>query len=159
MVRNIAHARGTYALVLACDQSFHAPVGRLGEVTVDAGYWIYVGSAFGPGGLPSRLRHHLIPSRRPHWHLDYIKSDLRALDAWTTVDRVKREHLWADVLAGMHGASRPITGFGATDCTCPSHLIHLPRRPSWAFFRKAIRRRCPHHGPMVRVPLDTVHRW
>lgn len=157
MPLNIARSRGTYALVFVCTQPFRTLVGRLGAVTVDAGYWVYVGSAFGPGGLSSRLRHHLTPSRRPHWHLDYIKNGLHALAAWTTTDRVKREHLWVAVLAEMQGASRPIAGFGAADCGCASHLIHMPRRPSWATFRGAVQSRCRQHDPISHWALDTHH--
>ncbi|MBT8467436.1 MAG: DUF123 domain-containing protein, partial [Deltaproteobacteria bacterium] len=33
-------------------------VGRLGTICFDAPFYVYVGSAFGPGGLAARLRAH-----------------------------------------------------------------------------------------------------
>lgn len=63
---------GTYALIFHCAAPFCVRIGKLGLVEGPKGYWIYVGNAFGPGGLASRLTHHLKPSHRPHWHLDYL---------------------------------------------------------------------------------------
>ncbi len=141
---------GTYALVFNCNRPVRLPVGRLGLVDLPTGYWIYVGSAFGPGGLRSRLIHHLTPSPRPHWHLDHIKKALEPISIWATTDAVKREHAWACLLAGQKGAKRPIVGFGATDCRCRAHLIHRSRRPDFAGFRRRLGREIPHHGPVFR---------
>jgi Uri superfamily endonuclease len=148
-----ANRHGTYALVFNCSAPFQAVIGKLGPVFLTSGYWIYVGSAFGPGGLRSRLSYHLKPSHRPHWHLDYIKSALRPVEIWTTTDTIKREHDWAAIFSTGNGASRPIAGFGATDCTCRSHLIHLPRRPSFYRFKKQTRTVIPAHGPLFRLDL------
>jgi Uri superfamily endonuclease len=144
---------GTYALVFSCPAPFQAVAGRLGTVSLTCGYWIYVGSAFGPGGLRSRLFHHLKPSHRPHWHLDYIKNALRPVEVWTTTDPVKREHDWATMLSDRKGASRPIAGFGATDCTCRSHLIHMTRMPGFYGFKNQASRTIPAHGPLFRFDL------
>lgn len=148
-----ANRHGTYALVFNCSTSFQAVVGKLGPVYLSSGYWIYVGSAFGLGGLRSRLSHHLKPSHRPHWHLDYIKSTLRLVEIWTTTDTIKREHDWAAIVSTFNGASRPIEGFGATDCTCRSHLIHLPRRPGFFRFKKQTRTVIPAQGRLFRYDL------
>lgn len=144
---------GTYALVFNCSTPFQTVAGKLGPVRLSSGYWIYVGSAFGPGGLPARLSHHLKPSHRFHWHLDYIKKALCPVEAWTTTDAVKREHDWATIISTGNGASRPITGFGATDCTCHSHLIHFPRLPGFFRFKKMTRSMIPDHGPLFRFDL------
>ncbi len=144
---------GTYALVFRSSAPFQAVAGRLGPVFLSSGYWIYVGSAFGAGGLRSRLSHHLKPSHRPHWHLDYIKSALVPVEIWTTTDPVKREHDWATLFSDFNGASRPIDGFGATDCKCRSHLILLTRPPGFCRFEKQAHRAIPAHGPLFRVDL------
>jgi Uri superfamily endonuclease len=147
---------GTYALVFICNRPVRLPVGRLGQVDLAAGYWIYVGSAFGPGGLRSRLIHHLTPSQRPHWHLDHIKSVLQPIAIWATTDTVKREHAWATQLAGLKGSSRPIAGFGATDCGCRAHLIHRSRRPGFFSFQRRLRQEIPRHGPLFRFDPPAV---
>jgi Uri superfamily endonuclease len=146
---------GTYALVFNCSIPFQAVAGKLGAVLITCGYWIYVGSAFGPGGLRSRLSHHLKPSHRPHWHLDYIKSGLCPVEIWTTTDTFKREHDWAGGFSAINGASRPIRDFGASDCACRSHLIHLHRLPGFDRFKRQIRKVVPAHGPLFR--LDLTH--
>ena len=74
---------------------------------------------------------------------------------WTTVDTVKREHDWAGLLADFSEATLPITGFGASDCSCRSHLIRLPHRPSFARFVKSIHNAIPGHGPVSRVDLSS----
>lgn len=152
----IPSSGGTYALLFACPKTVCRTVGRLGRVHVASGYWIYVGSAFGPGGLSSRLSHHLTPAQRPHWHLDYIKDALSPLEAWYTTDPGPREHAWAALLADARGASRPLTGFGSSDCRCRAHLIHLKRRPGFAAFSKRVHRRLALHGRLFRSLLPPV---
>ena len=50
---------GTYALVMLLARTTALSVGKLGPVTFNAGYYVYTGSAFGPGGLAARSGHHL----------------------------------------------------------------------------------------------------
>ena len=151
IISKIDNRRGTYALIFSCAAPVEVVVGKLGPVFLPIGFWIYVGSAFGPGGLRSRLTHHLKASHHPHWHLDYIKSTLNPLEIWTTIDAVRREHDWAKAFSSLKGASCPVSGFGASDCACRSHLIHLPRRPRFAGFKQRIRAGIPEHGPLNRV--------
>ncbi|WP_155323688.1 GIY-YIG nuclease family protein [Desulfosarcina ovata] len=146
-------APGTYALLLHCPAPVTVRAGRLGVIDLPAGYWVYVGSAFGPGGLRARLRHHLSPSPRPHWHLDYVKAAMDAVAIWSTTDPVKREHDWATAFATLRGATCPVAGFGASDCACRTHLIHLSRRPGFNGFRRRIRRAIRTHGPMDCLDL------
>ena len=69
---------GTYFLVLRCSSTRAVRVGRLGTMRLLPGYYLYVGSAYGPGGLRARIGHHCHPADRLHWHVDY----LRRLPAW-----------------------------------------------------------------------------
>jgi Uri superfamily endonuclease len=41
---------GTYILVLRSQIGARAKIGRLGYLAVEPGYYLYTGSAFGPGG-------------------------------------------------------------------------------------------------------------
>jgi Uri superfamily endonuclease len=115
----------------AAVQVFGALSGSRGKtrtgIFFNSGYWIYVGSAFGPGGLRSRLSHHLKPSHRPHWHLDYIKNArCSRLKSGPPPIRSNASMIGSAIFSALNGATRPIAGFGASDCTCRSHLIHLP---------------------------------
>jgi len=63
---------GTYALVMRCSSDQQVEVGKLGSLRLQSGFYVYVGSAFGPGGLKARIAHHVKISERPHWHIDYL---------------------------------------------------------------------------------------
>jgi len=63
---------GTYALLLYSASDAEIRVGRLGHMRLQSGFYVYVGSALGPGGVRARVRHHLLDSPRPHWHIDYL---------------------------------------------------------------------------------------
>jgi Uri superfamily endonuclease len=101
---------------------------------------VYIGSAFGPGGVQARVAHHCQPPRRPHWHIDYVKSALQLEEIWWTHDPVRREHQWAATVQRMHGASIPLQGFGASDCACDAHLYFLARPPSFSAFCRRLQR-------------------
>jgi len=47
-------------------------VGRLGEVVLKEGIYLYVGSAQGPGGLHGRILRHLKKGNVQKWHVDYL---------------------------------------------------------------------------------------
>lgn len=104
-------------------------MGALGEVALPAGWVVYVGSAFGSGGLSGRLRHHLRPVSRPRWHLDYLRSALDLQGAWIGAGPRDTEHRWAETFAGQPTVSLPRRRLGSSDCRCPSHLFHLRRVP------------------------------
>ena len=63
-------AFGTYILILQTQTERMIPVGRLGVMAVRPGWYVYVGSAFGPGGVKGRVGHHARPQTKPHWHID-----------------------------------------------------------------------------------------
>lgn len=134
---------GTYALLLACPRSRKLRIGGLGDRPIPRGWYIYVGSAFGPGGLKSRCFRHLRTSRRVHWHIDYLRPAVSLQDVWFTTDPVPREHLWAEVIAGLPGAAIPIPRFGASDCLCRSHLFHFASEPLLSVFRRRTLQRLP----------------
>jgi Uri superfamily endonuclease len=126
---------GTYALVLASRAIHPVPIGRLGTLSLQPGFYVYVGSAFGPGGLAARLRHHQQISPRPHWHIDYLRPACDLVEVWFTTETVHREHSWAKAVARMPGAEVPMPGFGSSDCQCAAHLFWLKQRPSLKTFR------------------------
>ena len=129
---------GTYALILEARTGFKLTAGKLGQLNGAPGYYVYVGSAFGPGGVKARITHHRQGAPNPHWHIDYLRLQLPFNEVWYTHDLRKRECEWAGVLSSIKGARIPFPGFGATDCTCSSHLIYFNRRPSFKGFRKRL---------------------
>jgi Domain of unknown function DUF123 len=64
---------GTYALVLRCSTTRTVRIGRIGTIRLMPGWYVYIGSAFGPGGLRARIGHHTARAARPHWHIDHLR--------------------------------------------------------------------------------------
>ena len=145
---------GTYALVCATDSAKLIDVGRLGRFQMRAGYYLYVGSAFGPGGIRARIDHHLRPSPHPHWHIDYLRMHVRLEAVWSTCDTRCREHLWAQVVGERLRGEVLRDGFGSSDCDCRSHLFHFDTPPSFRRFVSSIHAADRRHAAMheFRIP-------
>jgi len=127
--------RGTYILILYLRDSQRIQVGKLGRFDFDAGYYAYVGSAQGPGGLGARLRHHLRANNRPHWHIDYLRQIAGIESIWFAESNAPLEHHSAAWLGDLPGAAIPALRFGASDCTCASHLFFFRELPPVDEFR------------------------
>lgn len=117
--------RGTYALLVHIRSATAVQVGRLGTVHLQPGYYIYVGSALGPGGLPSRVHRHLRPNKekRPHWHIDALTALGVIEEVWWVESGTRQECALASVLTKV--GKLAVAGFGASDCRCPGHLVWL----------------------------------
>ena len=121
--------KGTYVLVLFLKKGVGLQIGKLGSFNFKRGYYAYVGSAFGPGGLAARLKHHQTPSARPHWHIDYLKTAAALVDIWFSTKPDRSEHAWAEKLLSLEAGQCPVKGFGSSDCRCLSHLVYFKRKP------------------------------
>lgn len=114
---------GTYALILRCSSRQSVRIGKLGNLCTENGYYVYVGSAFGPGGVRARIRHHLRISERPHWHMDYLRPVVEVEEVWFSYAPNPMEHRWAVFFRAFEGAVIPSGEFGSSDCRCESHLF------------------------------------
>lgn len=122
---------GAYWLALALPHSTRVRIGRLGAALFPQGYYVYTGSAHGPGGVRARLGRHLRGSPRRRWHIDFLRVEAAPLAwGWTTATdpTTPWECRWAQSLAASPGAFIPLPGFGASDCRagCPAHLVGFP---------------------------------
>ncbi|HIQ06651.1 MAG TPA: GIY-YIG nuclease family protein [Anaerolineae bacterium] len=121
---------GTYALLTRLDEPTRLTVGRLGTFTFPAGDYVYVGSAFGPGGLRARLLRHTRPAaaKRMHWHVDSLLSVSRLVGMYWEEGARRSECDWVQRLLQLPDAQVPVPGFGSSDCRagCPAHLLHFP---------------------------------
>jgi Uri superfamily endonuclease len=125
---------GTYILILRLPVLARLGIGRLGAFDFPAGWYSYVGSACGPGGLRGRLAHHLRPLRRLHWHVDYLRAAAPVEAIWWGAGDSAQEHAWAAALAQMPGAQVAAPRFGASDCRCPTHLYYFAAPPKLQVF-------------------------
>ena len=107
---------GTYVLVVRCHAALTVEVGQLCRMPLVRGWYLYVGSAFGPGGLAARR----------HWHIDYLLPLLPIREIWHSSGRRDLEHCWARTILEQSEAKVPVEGFGASDCKCRSHLAYFP---------------------------------
>ncbi|RKZ27309.1 GIY-YIG nuclease family protein [bacterium] len=130
---------GTYILILNLKNDRPAQIGKLGRLTFKAGSYGYVGSAFGPGGLISRLKHHIKLSRKPHWHIDYFRRFANPTYVWFSKKNERLEHEWAAAMYQMQHTFLPIKGFGSTDCSCISHLFYFLKQPCFHLFQGKIK--------------------
>ncbi|NNE35501.1 MAG: GIY-YIG nuclease family protein [Rhodothermales bacterium] len=122
---------GTYALVLRGRASTEVTVGRWGILRVKPEYYVYVGSAFGPGGVQARVRRHFRKSKRQRWHIDYLRAAAEPICAWCNYASRHLEHEWARAFSQQEGVSC-IRGFGSSDCNCDGHLFTMSTEPNGA---------------------------
>jgi Uri superfamily endonuclease len=145
--------KGTYALTLSlARETRFARVGTFGAVTLPRGFYVYVGSAFGPGGVKGRIDHHLRHATRPHWHLDYVRPTMAVLEAWITYDTDRRECQWARLVDFALDGHAIVPGMGSADCDrCRAHFYYFPRRRTFRSFRQVVSRAIQDHSPIERV--------
>lgn len=122
----LPHAPGTYALLLHLNSPAVFRVGRLGTLTFAPGYYVYIGSARGAGGLRARVERHLRAEKRPHWHIDALAAHAAVQEVWWALSAQRLECAWARALSALPGVQQPAPGFGASDCACRTHLFGLP---------------------------------
>ena len=126
---------GVYLLVLRLSVARSLDVGALGRRAFPAGWYLYAGSAHGPGGLHARLRRHLSLDKRIRWHVDYLRFACEFVEAWTAPLPAECECEWARWLLEAPEAAMPVRGFGSSDCCCASHLVHFQNRPAHEFLQ------------------------
>jgi Uri superfamily endonuclease len=120
--------KGVYILLIevsACSLK----IGALGSVTFKQGFYAYVGSALGSGGLERVKRHirtYRTKSAKLHWHIDYllISPFVTSLFVYClkTSDRIE-----CSIAGSLNGCE--VTGFGSSDCDCRSHLFYFSMDP------------------------------
>ena len=141
---------GTYALLITLNRSRNICIGRRGRFRFPAGFYLYIGSALGPGGLGGRVERHLCAEKRLHWHVDYLlhATETRITQVWAKEGAAHRECDWARAAMQLPGASIVLPHFGSSDCRCAAHLIGFagPARP-------------PSLHAFAALVGDPVHQW
>jgi Uri superfamily endonuclease len=116
---------GAYALLIRLNRALTIDIKVFSQRGLNRGHYLYLGSAHGPGGVAARVRRHLAPTKRLHWHVDWLTTAGRVV-AVAVFPGGNECRLTARALA-LPGAEVPIRGFGSSDCRrCPAHLVALP---------------------------------
>ena len=138
----LPEANGTYVLVVFVPQMKRLKIGRLGTYDIIPGFYAYVGSAFGPGGLRARIDHHLESVAQPHWHIDYLLAVAEPVEVWYALADRKLERDLAELMERSSRFRMPIPRFGSSDYrrSRTSHLFYSKRRPSFDRFQQKINR-------------------
>lgn len=150
---------GTYALLLTTLRTVSVDVGSLGAVNLKPGAFVYVGSAFGPGGLAARLRRHVQREKAsPHWHIDYLRAALSLEGAWLSADDHRHECSWANAVAARTATQIPLPGAGASDCPCDSHFFRVSDAQEAATSEDQVREAGLLPGPSLTSKFDAQAR-
>jgi len=119
---------GTYTLLVEFTESAAIEVGAAGTYEFGRGWYAYTGSALGPGGFARVERHHEVARGDRdvrQWHVDYLLGHPATVIADTVTTPVDAECAIASAVADR---CRPVSGIGASDCDCATHLAAAPTR-------------------------------
>lgn len=131
--QTIPTAKGSYILALVLDAPKKLIIPRFGWLDLEPGLYGYFGNAFGPGGIRARLKHHSRTSIKPHWHIDWLRQEMRLSEVYYKQSAKPLECIWVQILTKNDFADVPVPGFGASDCRmgCGAHLLFAPDRKAF----------------------------
>lgn len=115
---------GIYMLLITLEDK-EIPIGSMGEIHFEKGYYIYAGSA--ARNLKSRVSRHLRKRKKFHWHVDYLLSESEKVQAFPIYTEKDLECRMASDLSEI--ADGRVEKFGCSDCSCPSHLFYFKKNP------------------------------
>lgn len=127
-------------LIAFVAQTKRLQIGQLGSYELLPGYYAYIGSAHGAGGLRARIGHHLESTADPHWHIDYLLRWAAPCEVWYTVADAKLERKWAELFEKAKQFRVAVRRFGSSDYhrSRSSHLFYSKRRPSFRWFEQQV---------------------
>jgi len=115
--------KGIYVLILRMKESKDIRIGKLGRLHFRRGYYSYVGSAQGSGGVKRITRHFNVAHGKNttrKWHIDYLLPHSEIICAVFSPTDEAIECIVAKILSEYSSA---IPGFGCSDCACETHLF------------------------------------
>ncbi|MFP4136469.1 MAG: GIY-YIG nuclease family protein [Candidatus Acetothermia bacterium] len=117
------YPKGIYVLRIRFEEPVELEIGSLTSGRFHGDY-LYVGSALGPGGLKRVGRHLEVANgtnNGGHWHVDHLTKPGKIVESWLIPTEQELECTLAGKLAREF--AQPVEGFGASDCSCYSHLF------------------------------------
>lgn len=121
-VGEMPNFKGAYVLALRLDKAIHI---EFPGVTCDQlmpGWYVYVGSARGSGGIRARVERHFRYDKKAHWHIDRLTVRAVEIAALAVADGHECE-LVGKLLNSLKFEATA-AGFGSTDCRlCESHRL------------------------------------
>ena len=123
--------KGAYLLIFHLQRNTKMIVGALKKIEFKAGYYCYVGSAFGKTAtLEGRTARHeklnqTKDRKKLKWHIDYFNTNaqVKLTQVYAFPSEKRNECLLSSKVAVV---GKPIHRFGNTDChVCDSHFYYL----------------------------------
>ena len=123
-------------------------IGRLGTFDLKPGYYLYVGGAYGSGGLRARIGDHLEPAQPRRWHIDYLLTVAMPREVWFSTESPKREQRWSAMLRRWSSLRTPIPRFGSSEYrrSRTTHLFYSKSRPLFEDFKQRMEQE--HNEPL-----------
>lgn len=150
---------GAYVLIIRVARVVHIRLGRLGDYELVPGFYAYVGSACGRGGIRDCVDQHLASASDPIEHIDILLSHAELVEVWYAVSDRRLVGEWASSLAAAPGFQQPIPRFGSSDYhrSRTNHLFFCRKYPQFQWFKTIIRDRfedavAPMCQPMAASP-------
>lgn len=113
---------GAYLLVCRLAAPLKTLPDRFTGKHLDPGWYIYAGSARGPGGIAARLGRHLDGTGKRRWHIDALTMTGAARAGFAYPG--SHECGLVTRLFASGAFTIPLPGFGSSDCRqCASHLL------------------------------------
>jgi len=72
--------------------------------------------------------------KRLRWHIDYLLQQATIVEIWYAYGQERLECLWNRLVGALPGGMHPVPRFGASDCSCPSHLTYFSSTPPFGLF-------------------------
>lgn len=139
---------GIYALILYLRKEQTLRIGKLGVFDFPVGWYVYVGSAHGPGGVQKRTDRHRKNNitKKKKWNIDFFRSEARLCEIWFSHASQIFECEWAQAFCKMPEAMVHAERFGANDCYpyCETHFLQFETRPCTAVLRHKLARLSQH---------------
>lgn len=129
----MTNEKGTYILFFSNNSEIEVVVGSLNKITFQKGIYLYIGSAFGPGGLTKRIQRHNNPSKMIFWHIDYLSTNrnFKLISVIEIFSLIKNECSIVNFLLNdifLEDKISSISNFGSSDCHYKFHLLFLKNK-------------------------------
>jgi Uri superfamily endonuclease len=139
---------GAYALVIDLVEPLVVSLSGRAPHDLDAGRYLYAGSAKGPGGIRARVRHHLRVGKKVHWHVDRLTNAVGVAGIFAFA--MGNQCLIASEVLTWAGTTVPVARFGSSDCRrCPAHLFRFSDGFDWTAKAAALARAAGATGVTV----------
>ncbi|MHA1864890.1 MAG: GIY-YIG nuclease family protein [Candidatus Heimdallarchaeaceae archaeon] len=118
--------KGSYLLFIQLNKRITINLSKK-HFSLEEACYIYVGSAFGAGGLKSRVSHHLLKEKTQRWHIDFLTTSPYSEIVGVVYFIDQKVECYLGKLLSSFSSLEPVFGFGNTDCkaNCDSHLFKI----------------------------------